>query len=277
MRHTIVSMTRGDGHKIGEWLQYHADLGINEFHIVLDGDIDGTQDLLASLSVAADVFVHPRPEVGEYYDGMSRSERRERVALWRERHAVELAAGTMRGTDALAWRQHLHFAPILARYASGEHGDGWLSLIDVDEFIVLRQHRTIGELLVGQAAPRVRLLNFNVDTTGYDSSRPVLDQHALRWSRQDLLAYKDTRWANRFKSVVRYRCATLNSTVHKISRGASAVIDPEVGRLHHFKMPVAELDIPFTVYDPVRPVVPTGRKPGPAPAPENWGGRRTQG
>src|SRR5690606_36191828 len=99
MRHTIVSMTRGDGHKIGEWLQYHADLGINEFHIVLDGDIDGTQDLLASLSVAADVFVHPRPEVGEYYDGMSRSERRERVALWRERHAVELAAGTMRGTD----------------------------------------------------------------------------------------------------------------------------------------------------------------------------------
>ena len=69
----------------------------------------------------------------------------------------------MRGTDALAWRQHQHFGPILAPYAAGVRA-GWLGLIDVDEFVVLTQHRTIGKLTAEQTRPRVRFLNFNVAT-----------------------------------------------------------------------------------------------------------------
>ena len=252
MRHTIVTMTRGDGHKIAEWLDYHARLGFDDFQVVLDGDVDGTEELLRSLDVGAEVTVHPRAEVGDYYDGLPPAERRRRVQAWRELHAAERASGRMRGTDALAWRQHLHLGPLLAPYAAGERGKGWLGLIDVDEFVVLSRHRSIGELMAGQQVPRVRFLNFNVDTTGYDPTRPVLEQHSVRWSREDLLEHEDARWSKRVKSLVRYRYAKLNATVHKINRGEHVVLDPDEARLHHFKMPAAaELDIPFTVDDPI--------------------------
>ena len=100
--------------------------------------------------------------------------------------------------------------------------------------------------------PRIRLLNFNVDTTGHDPSRPVLGQHSRRWSREDLLAAEDGRWAKRVKSLVRYRVAVLNATVHKINRGEHVVLDPDVARMHHFKVPASsELEIPFTVDDPI--------------------------
>jgi hypothetical protein len=257
VRHTIVTMTRGDGHKIAEWLDYHVRLGFDDFQVVLDGDVDRTEELLRSLAVPAEVTVHPRAEVGDYYDGMSPEERGERVLEWRQRYAAERAGGDMRGTDALAWRQHQHFGPLLAPYAAGERGKGWLGLIDVDEFVVLTQHQTIGELTAEQTLPRVRFLNFNVDTTGYDPSRPVLEQHSLRWSREDLLGHEDARWSKRVKSLVRYRFAQLNATVHKINRGEHTVLDPDVARLHHFKMPVSRaLDIPFTVDDPIRAPAP---------------------
>jgi hypothetical protein len=252
MHHTIVTMTRGDGHKIAEWADYHARLGFDDLQIVLDGDVDGTEALLASLDVAADVTVHPRAEVGDYYDGLPPEERRERVLLWRERYAAERASGQMRGHDPLAWRQHLHFPPVLAPYAAGERGKGWVGLVDVDEFVVLARHRTIGELTAEQTVPRLRFLNFNVDTTGYDPSRPVLEQHSRRWSREDLLGHDDARWARRVKSLVRYRKARLNATVHKINRGEHVVLDPDVARLHHFKMPASSELIPFTVDDPIR-------------------------
>jgi hypothetical protein len=252
VRHTIVTMTRGDGHKIAEWLDYHVRLGFDDFQVVLDGDVDGTEELLRSLDLPADLAVHPCAEVGEYYDGLSPAERGERVRQWRERHAAERASGRLRGTDSIAWRQHRHFRPVLAPYAAGERGKGWLALIDVDEFVVLAQHRTIGELMAEQTLPRVRFLNFNVDTTGYDPGRPVLEQHSVRWSREDLLGHEDTRWAKRVKSLVRYRQAKLNATVHKISRGEHTVLDPDVARLHHFKMPASGVDIPFTVDDPIR-------------------------
>src|SRR3954447_15835189 len=101
-------MTRGDGHKIAEWLDYHARLGFDDLQLVLDGDVDGTEELLRSLDAPADVTVHPRAEVGEYYDGLPPEERRARVQQWRERYAAERASGEVRGTDALAWRQHQH-------------------------------------------------------------------------------------------------------------------------------------------------------------------------
>ena len=253
MRHTVVTLTRGDAAKIGEWVDYHARLGFEDFQIVLDGDVDGTEDVLRALDVPARVTVHPRAEVGEYYDGLAPQERRDRVLRWRAEHAEELESGAMRGIDALAWRQHRHLPEIFAPYAAGERGRGWLALIDVDEFIVLDGPESIGAVTAQATAPRLRFLNFNVDTSDHDPSRAVLEQHTMRWSREDVLAHPNHRWARRVKSIVRYRCARLDHSVHKISRGRHALLDPELARLHHFKMPLnSELDIPYTVDDPVR-------------------------
>jgi Glycosyl transferase family 2 len=253
VRHTIVTLSRGDAHKIGEWVDYHARLGFEDFQVVLDGDVDGTAEVLRGLDVPADITIHARAEVGDYYEGLPAAERRERVLAWRERHAAALESGAMRGNDAVSWRQHLHLPEVMAPYAAGERGRGWLAFIDVDEFIVLTTHGSIAELTAEATAPRLRFLNFNVDTTGHDPGRPVLEQHSVRWSREDVLAHPLKRWAQRCKSIVRYRCAELGSSVHRISRGRHAVLDPEVARLHHFKVPVAsEVGIAYTVDDPVR-------------------------
>lgn len=179
VQHTVVTMSRGDASQIEEWLGYHARLGFEDFQIVLDGDVDGTEELLRSLDLPATVAVHPRAEVGEYYEGLTREERRERVLRWRADNAAALESGEMRGRDALSWRQHHHLPEILAPYAAGDRGRGWLALIDVDEFLVLREHGSIGALTSDPPAPRLRFLSLNVDTRGHDPSRPVLEQHTI--------------------------------------------------------------------------------------------------
>lgn len=245
-------MSRGDAHKIGEWVDYHSRLGFGDFQIVLDGEVDDTEAVLKSLEVPATITVHHRPEVGEYSDGLTLAERQQQSAEWRARHAADLEAKRIRGHDPLSWRQHQHIPPVLAPYAEGAHGHGWLALIDVDEFLVLQDYGSIREVTHEAEAPRLRFLSFNVDTTGHDPGRPVLGQHSRRWAREDLLALEDQRWARRPKSIVHYRCAKLTSTVHKISTGRQLVLDPERARLHHFRIPVQEgLGIPYSVDDPI--------------------------
>ncbi len=245
-------MTRGDAHKIGEWIEYHARLGFSDFQIVLDGERDNTSDVVNSLDLPVNITLHPRAEIGEYSDGLSAEERRRQSAEWRERHRADLEAKRMRGHDPLSWRQHQHFPEILAPYSAGERGHGWLALIDVDEFIVLRDYRSIRQVTHKAGAPRLRFLSFNVDTTDHDPDRPVLEQHTRRWSHEDLLSLDDQRWARRPKSIVRYKCARLTSTVHKISTGRQLVLDPERARVHHFRIPLQEgLGIPYAVEDPV--------------------------
>lgn len=252
MRHTIVTMSRGDAHKISEWVHHHARLGFSDFQIVLDGDIDGTEEALRDLDVAADITVHPRAEVGEYYDGLEPDERRRRVQAWRERNAEKVETGEVKGVDALSWRQHLHLPEVMAPYAAGERGRGWLALFDVDEFLVLTEHASIRELTADANEPRLAFISFDVDTRGHDPSRPVTAQHSMRWSRADMLTHPERKWSRRTKTMVRYRKAVLNSTVHKLNRGPRRVWDWESARLHHFKVPPSlDIGIPYSVDDPV--------------------------
>lgn len=253
MPHTIVTMTRGDAHRIAEWVEYHARLGFGDFQVVLDGERDDTATVLKSLDLPVSITLHPRSEVGEYADGFSAEERHQLALRWRERHKADLEAKRIRGRDPQSWRQHQYFSEILAPYAAGARGHGWLALLDVDEFIVLRGgYRSIRHVTHRAGAPRLRFLSFDVDTTGYDPDRPVLEQHTRRWSREELLALEDQRWANRPKSIVRYKCARLTSTLHKISTGRQLILDPERARVHHFRTPLQEgVGIPYDVDDPV--------------------------
>ena len=52
---------------------------------------------------------------------------------------------------------------------------------------------------------------------------------------------------------MRYRCARLTSTVHKISTGRQQVLDPDRARVHHFRIPLQDgVDVPYSVDDPIR-------------------------
>jgi hypothetical protein len=73
-------------------------------------------------------------------------------------------------------------------------------LVDVDLRHQSRRHYPLAEgdarrsgrmTSTTPGAPRLRLLSFDVDTTGHDPTRPVLEQHTRRWSRADLLTLDD--------------------------------------------------------------------------------------
>lgn len=253
MQHTIVTHTRGDGARIGEWVDYHARLGFADFQVILDGLVDDTDEVLDRLDVPARVTVHRRPEEGDYYDGLDQAERLERVRAWRIEHADFLAALPYKATDPQSVRQFERVAEVLAPYHSGERGRGWVAHIDVDEFIAMPVGGSIADLTGAATAPRLQLLNFNVDTTGHDPARPVLEQHRMRWAREDVLAHPDPRWGTRVKAVVRYRVALPFRSIHRISFGRSEVLDPAVARLHHYRVPTQLVDpeIPYSVDDPL--------------------------
>ena len=254
MAFTIVTQSRGDGSRIAEWVEYHHRLGFDDFQIVLDGLVDDTDEVLAGLGLPARLDVHRYPEEGDYFDGLPAEERARRIARWREENAAWRATLPGKALDPIAVRQFQRIPQVLAPYAAGDRGRGWVAFIDVDEFLHLPAHGTIQALAAEATAPRLRFLNFNVDTTGHDPTRPVLEQHRLRWSREDVLSHPNSAWVNRVKSMVRYRKSLPFMSVHRISRGRAEVLDPAIARLHHFRIPLQPLDppLPYTVDDPLR-------------------------
>ena len=253
MPHVIVTQTRGDAHRLAEWVTFHAALGFDEFHVLLDGLVDDSEDVLARLDVAARVVTHAYPEEGEYYDGLGVDERLARVKAWRELHRDELDREPFAATDPQSLRQFRRIRALLPAVLEGRKG--WLAHIDVDEFINVPSGASIRSLTAQAATPRLQLLNFNVDTTGYDPARPVLAQQGPRWSRDDLLEHPDARWATRVKSIVRFRAATPFRSIHRISFGKHEVVDPDVARLHHFRVPLQPMTppLPYAVDDVVEP------------------------
>ena len=246
MAHTILTMTRGDESRIEEWVRYHATLGFDEFHFILDAPIDRTEDVLRALEVDAKITIDIREPQGDYYDNMTPAERWTRVKQWRIDHADEIAASGMPANDALAMRNYQHFPPVLETYA--QRNDGWLALIDVDEYIVLQHPLTLQELTTTSNQPRIRLLNFNFDMSHHVPGTSVLG-NTMRWDREDILAY-GKGWQNRVKSIVRYVSLVPMVSVHQISRGPFVTVNPEIGRLHHYR-PVDQgiAELPYSVED----------------------------
>ena len=247
----IVTQSRGDAPRLAEWVTYHSRLGFEEFHVVLDGLIDDSDEVLESLDVGARVVVHRYPEEGVYYDGLPPEERMRVVQKWREDNAEMLAALPHKAVDPQSLRQRRRVTEVLGQITEGRRG--WVAHIDSDEFIHLPGYGSIRDLVDAATTPRLQLHSFDVDTTGHDPSRPVLEQHRVRWSRADVEAHPDSRWATRVKAMVRFRVALPLRSLHRISIGRHEKVDPELGRLHHFRVPLQPIDppIPFTVDDPI--------------------------
>jgi len=257
---SIVTQSRGDGARIAEWVDYHHRLGFDDFQIALDGLVDDTDEVLAGLDLPARIDVHRYPEEGEYFDGLPAAERARRVARWREDNAAWRATLPGKALDPIAVRQFRRIPELLAPYAAGDRGRGWVAFLDVDEFLHLPAHGSVRALVAEATAPRLRFLNFNVDTSDHDPTRPVLEQHHWRWAREDVLAHPNSAWVNRVKSMVRYRRCLPFFSVHRISRGKAQVLDPAVARLHHFRIPLQPLEpaLPYRVDDPLCKVPPRG-------------------
>jgi len=247
MRRCVLTMSRGDASRIEEWVKYHAGLGFNEFRIILDNPIDDTEHILNGLDVNAEVHIDVRGHHGTYFDGMDQAERWETIKRWRIENAEAIAAiGMGPVADPISHRQRQYFVPELQKFSDA--GDGWLALIDVDEFIVLPPHETIADVIAAAIKPRLRFLNFNVDMRDWRPGQSVLEQN-MRWHRDDLVAY-GKGWDTRVKTVARHDALMPMDSVHRISPGPNVMLDPDHYRLLHYRgadQGIAEL--PYRVVD----------------------------
>lgn len=248
MRHTIVTMSRGDAARLPEWVRYHARLGFDEFHILLDNPNDDSEAVLASLSAEVTITVEVKDAIGYYHpEGLTQAQRLAQADQWCEEHAAEIAESGMPIVDALSWRQYRHLPAALERYTRREPGSGWLSILDVDEFIVLPPGQRIADLLAGVEKPRVRLTSFNMDTSNWDSRSSLLQTVSQRWSYDDMLAYGQG-WPDRVKALIRYESALPLHTVHAINRGPFERAEVEQARVLHYKYPTLDI-LPYPVED----------------------------
>lgn len=246
MKYTILTMSRGDEHRIKEWVEYHASLGFNDFHFILDAPIDESLSVLKSLKVDADITVEVRQPSGDYYDGLTPSQRWEAVKKWRLDNAEQIQKLGLPASDSLSMRQYTYFPEVLEQYSG--YGEGWLALIDVDEFIVFPGGQQIRDIAAATNSPRIRLLNFNFDMDNHTEGEPVLKQ-TMRWAREDIEAY-GKGWENRVKTIARYDSLLPLASVHPISKGPFVTLDPEIGRLHHYKLPGQGIkELPYRVKD----------------------------
>jgi hypothetical protein len=235
---SILTMSRGDENRIEEWIRYHVGIGFDDFTIVLDNPIDNTEGKLKGLDVQANIRVLKKPPVREYYDGLNPAERWKAVQLWQVENADEIARLGLPINDAIAYRQYLYYPEQLAAFAARD-ADGWVALIDVDEFIVLEAWSSVRELTAATQSDRIRFLNFNFDTSQHAPGRSFLRENTMRWSRDDVVAY-GKGWEDRVKSLVRYRACLPLVSVHAISLGNYWTVPYESGRLHHYKWPPME-------------------------------------
>lgn len=249
MSHTVLTMSRGDSARLAEWVTYHARLGFDEFHILLDNPCDDSEQVLTSLqeqgfAIRVDVL----EPLGDYHpEGISLSERWARVKKWRQEHAEEIAKSGLAATDALSWRQLQRLPVALEEYVRRKAGSGWLALIDVDEFIVLESTVSISQFLMDVEQPRVRLTSFNMNTAGWDGASSVLEHTRQRWSYEDMLEY-GKGWPQRVKSIVRYEVAMPLLTVHGFNKGPYQRTELDAARLLHFKFPPMDM-LPYPVED----------------------------
>lgn len=240
-------MTRGDAARIVEWVEYHEALGFNDFYFILDAPIDETEFILRSLETKSRITIDIREADGDYYDGLTAEQRWKQVSKWRTEHAAEIESMKLPVNDALAMRQYKYFPEVLETYRAS--GEGWLALIDVDEFIVFPGGESVQQVVEATGARRVRLQNFNFDMRTHIDGQSVLGSNVYRWAREDIEHYGNG-WQNRVKSIVQYEYLTPLVSVHAISRGPFVTLDHEVGRLHHYKPTDQGIsELPYRVED----------------------------
>jgi hypothetical protein len=248
MKYVALTMSRGDSSRLKDWLEYHCQIGFDEFYIFLDNPIDDSENIISDFSRNFDVEVHVEilPPCGEYFDGLSGEERWEKVKQWRLENSDKIKRTGLPIVDPLSFRQYDNIPRILSSYSKCGQ-DGWLALFDVDEYIVIQDGGSIPELIDSIDSPRIRLLNFNFDMREWDKESSVRDKK-FRWSRDNIQSFGN-EWQNRFKSIVRFDCLVPLVSVHGISKGKFFVVDHNIARLHHYKFPDQNLPIPYSIFD----------------------------
>lgn len=247
--HTILTMSRGDSGRLEDWITYHSSIGFESFHILLDNPIDDSEDVARKLAAVKQLSITLEilPPVGEYFDEARDSvERSSLVTKWKKQNASRIVESGLPIVDPLSERQYLHFPPRLEAIREDDP-EGWVSIIDVDEYIVTPERSQISELTSRSEMPRLRFRNFNFDLSDWDG-RACVRRSNRRWSRSSIEAYGEG-WQHRIKSLVRNEKSTPLASVHAISKGPFSVLPEAEYRLHHYKYPLQGVPIPYDTVD----------------------------
>lgn len=248
MKLHLVTMSRGDSSRLKDWILYHHQIGFDYFHIILDNPIDDSASVLESIrsSKAVNIEYSVRGPEGEYFDGLVGEARIAAVKQWKQDNRVYIKESGFPIIDPLSDRQY-RILPQRLEELRSRFPEDWVAILDVDEYVAILGPSTVKSLLTQTASPRVRLLNFNFDMTGWTPGQNVRE-FTKRWSRTDIEQY-GKGWDKRVKSIVRLSHSLPMVSVHAISAGQFEIVPLDLARLHHYKFPNQSLPLDYSVTD----------------------------
>lgn len=248
MSHTILTMSRGDETRLHDWIEYHSSIGFDRFIILLDDPIDDSFDVAtkAAAKAGVEILVERLAAYGTYFDGLTPSERSRALKAWRTEHQADIDLRELPIIDPLSDRQYRYFPECLDNLAATDP-EGWVTIIDVDEYLVVPEASTIVDLTNRAEGHRLRFKNFNFDTTHWDG-RSNVRKFTSRWTEAAIDEFANG-WQNRVKSLVRTSHALPLVSVHAISRGPFKILPTSSYRLHHYRFPTQGVPIPYAAID----------------------------
>ncbi|BBP46156.1 hypothetical protein THMIRHAS_15290 [Thiosulfatimonas sediminis] len=250
MKFGILTMSRGDSKRLEHWIRYHDSIGFTDYFIILDNPNDDSEAILEKLSDEFNINVFVKAPSGPYYDDVCSSELWNIKKKWLADNKNIIDEMNFPINDEISFRQYKYFPEIMKRIENNNLVD-WLSIIDVDEYIDLIGYEDIAEMVSEVGGERIRLLNFNYDTSSsFPIVKPVTETATFRWDRQDIIEF-GSGWEYRCKSIVKYDKALPLVSVHAISKGSFKVVEHTKAKLNHYKYPIMN-NIPYTVDDPLK-------------------------
>lgn len=244
---TILTMSRSDQVEIVEWIKYHSQIGFDEFIIILDNPNDNSELILKEMSKKFNINILIKPEYGEYFHDQYKVPSKEYykvIERWRKDNAEHLLKYRA-VIDPLSLRQAIYFTEELEKI--GKRKNGWVCIIDVDEYIVLEKYKSIQNLVESTKFDRIGFLNFNFDMSNHKKGTSVINNNTFRCSREEIISY-GKGFESRVKSIVKYEKCLPFDTVHSISFGPRYVPDYNNARLHHYRF-VKQIEIKYDTID----------------------------
>lgn len=243
--YTILTMSRGDEERLEEWVRYHSQIGFDEFIILLDDPIDDSESVLKRLSQEFRIVYQVKEPYGAYFDRYGDSYYDD-MQRWREENKELIQFVNPNTFSPISLRQYTYFPSLLHELSN--RSKGWICLIDLDEFIVLEKYGSVKELTKQVSFDRIGFLNFDFDTSDHKKGESFTRSHTKRWDRKDIVEYGEG-WDSRIKSIVKCNKCLPFDNLHAISLGERVYLDPSEARLHHYKIPLAPIGLPYSVED----------------------------
>ena len=219
---TIVTQIRNEEKRLIDWLEYHKNIGVDEFLIYLDNSDDNSEKILNDNKEKYNIIIDYAKQIGNYIDGENPNNYGKSSAYLRINESA---------TRSIIYLKE--------KYKNVEH---WTLFVEVDEFINLQKVKNLQELIekTNKNTKRIYMSSYDYKCPfDLDSDISVYHQTYMRWSektrQEGVVNGKKGYFKNRGKSMIKTNLTKPHVVnIHVIDDGDYEILDKYV-RLNHYR------------------------------------------